>query len=212
MGIKGYLLSAMVTVALLMPAAARAQDAPAGFVGGLGGVTFGTVSSAAVAGQGGVRIGPDLYLIGEFGYMRNVLPKEISDMVDDTAAELAVLLGESVDMSISVPARYGFAGLRWSPSTGSVTPFVEGGIGAGRISLKIDEALVGGVDVTSLIEQELEGEDTNTTELLFAVGGGITLRASNAVVVDVGYRFTRITVDDPAINASMIYGAVKLGF
>lgn len=212
MAFRLYLSATVVAMALAVPAQARAQEGAAGFVGALGGLTFGTVASAAVAGQGGVRVAPGLFVIGEVGYMRNVLPKEIRDNVDDMAELLSLVYGSPVDIRISAPATYGFGGLRLSPATGRVEPFLEGGVGVGRVSLRLDEAKAGGVDFRDPIAAQIDDEDMNTTKLLLAFGGGVTLRPSSALAVDLGYRYTRIATEDPAINTSMIYGALKFGF
>jgi opacity protein-like surface antigen len=195
------------------PALASAQgaSAPQGFVGGLGGVTFGTVTSAAVAGQGGVRIAPDLYVIGEVGYMRNVLPKKIRDEFDDLVDEIELEAGVPVSLSVSIPAKYGFGGLRWSPSRGAVSPFVEGGVGVAHVNAKVDEATVLGIDISDEVKDGI-GDDASATKFLFALGGGVNARISSALSADVGFRYTRIATDDPAINSSLLYGALKVGF
>ena len=212
MGFKLYVSATIVAIALAVPASVRAQEAPSGFVGGLGGLTFGTVTSAAVAGQGGAEVAPGLFVIGEVGYMRNVLPKEVRDTVDDVADLLSVIYGVPVDITFSIPATYGFGGLRWSPARGAAAPFVEGGVGVGHISMRVDEVDVLGIDLRGIVEDELDDEDTNATKFLLALGGGVTLRPSDVIAVDVGYRYTRIATEDPAINSSMVYGAVKFGF
>lgn len=207
------LVSGMVAAMVLAaPMVARAQETSQGFVGGLGGLTFGTVSSGAVAGQGGVQVAPGVFVIGEVGHMRNVMPKEVRDAVDDIADLVSILYGVPVDMEFAVGATYGFGGVRWVPATGSVSPFVEGGVGVGHISLRIKEADVLGIDFSRLIEDELDDEDTNATKFLLALGGGVTLRPTNSLAVDLGFRYTRIATEDPAINSSMVYGAFKVGF
>lgn len=213
MRLNGSLVVMAMALACSMPALASAQgtSAPQGFVGGLGGVTFGTVTSAAVAGQGGVRIAPDLYVIGEVGYMRNVLPKKLRDEFDDLADEIEIEAGVPVSLSVSVPAKYGFGGLRWSPSRGTVSPFVEGGVGVAHISAKIDEATVLGIDISDDVENEL-GDDASATKLLVALGGGVNARISSTLSADIGFRYTHIATDDPAINSSLLYGALKVGF
>jgi opacity protein-like surface antigen len=203
-----------MALACSAPAVASAQSTlstPQGFVGGLGGVTFGTVTSAAVAGQGGVRLARDLYVIGEVGYMRNVLPKKIRDEFDDLVDEIENEAGVPVSLTVSIPAKYGFGGLRWSPSRGTVSPFVEGGVGVAHVSAKVDEAKVLGVDISDEVENEL-GDDASVTKVLFALGGGVNARISSTLSADIGFRYTRIATEDPAINSSLVYGALKIGF
>lgn len=203
---------AAIAAAAFMTMSATPALAQSGFVGGLGGLTFGTVSSGAVAGQAGVRVAPALLVIGEVGYMRNVLPKELQDDIEDLATLLALGYGAPVDLEISAPTTYVFGGLRWSPPAGIVVPFVEGGVGVGHVSVRVDKAEVLGIDFRGLIEDELDDEDTNATKMLVALGGGVTVRAARLVALDFGYRYTRIATDDPSVNTSMIYGALKVGF
>jgi hypothetical protein len=198
---------------LVMPAIASAQAdaaAPAWFVGGLGGLTFGTVTSGAVGGQVGFKIAPNLFVIGEVGRMRNVMPKEISDDLDDFVDLLELELGVPISFDVSLPATYGFGGVRWMAPGRRVSPFVEAGVGAGHISLSVDKAAVLGIDVSDEIDDEL-GEDANATKFLIALGGGVSASLSRTVWLDLGFRYTRIATEDPSINSSMVYAAVKIG-
>jgi hypothetical protein len=212
----GRLAIALVgLVGLMVPSQAVAQDGPKGFVGGLGGLTFGTVTSGAVAGQAGARIAPDLFVIGEVGYMRNVLPSDVRDDIDLLVDLLVLETGVPAEMTVSIPNTYGFGGIRWSPDRGSVSPFVEGGVGFGRISMKVDSAEVLGIDFSDFVQKIIEDEvggSLRATKFLLALGGGLTARVSETLGVDVGYRYTRIATGDPAVNASMVYGAVKVAF
>ena len=200
-------------VFLALPRLASAQPdavAPAWFVGGLGGVTFGTVTSATVGGQVGFKIAPNLFVIGEVGRMRNVMPKEIQDELDLFVELLELELGVPITFDVSLPATYGFGGVRWMEPGRAVSPFVEAGVGVGRITLKVDKATVLGLDISDEIN-DVAGADANATELLIAVGGGVTASLGQSAWLDVGYRYTRIAAGDPSINASMLYAAVKFG-
>jgi opacity protein-like surface antigen len=112
---------------------------------------------------------------------------------------------------VSIPAKYGFGGLRWSPSRGAVSPFVEGGVGVAHVNAKVDEATVLGIDISDEVKDDI-GDDASATKFLFALGGGVNARISSALSADVGFRYTRIATDDPAINSSLLYGALKVGF
>jgi hypothetical protein len=195
---------------LAMPALAAAQSSTSGFAGVLGGLTFGTVSAGAVAGNAGVEVAPNLFVIGEIGYMRNVTPKVVQDMFDDFDDQLEFELGVPVALEISVPQVYGFGGLRWSPAGAKVSPFVEGGLGIGRVSFKIDRAEVLGMDIRDEIE-DVMGDESVTEEFLFTVGGGVNVALSKSVSMDLGLRYTRLATDDPAIRTVLAYGAIKFG-
>jgi hypothetical protein len=194
----------LVAALALVPASAFAQTP--WFVGGLAGVTFGTVSSGAVGAQFGRQIRPNLFVIGEAGRMGNVMPKSVKDLLD--------ALTDSTDFSavleVSAPATYAFGGLRYIQQRPQpIAPFVEAGVGIGHISFKIDRAEFDGVDFTEELRDELAAEDLNSTQFLMAIGFGVHGRLRESLGLDVGYRYTRIFTDDPSVNASMIYAAIK---
>lgn len=214
MKLRGLLTAAAVVVSIAVTSPASAQSST--YAAGLGGVTFGTVGSTAVGARLGVPVGGGgTFVIFEIGRMMNVMPQDVADTVEllEDLAELET--GEDVSLEVSVPATYGFAGLRWSPVTAGsgrrIAPFVEGGFGFGRISLNIDEAEVGGIDVSPIIRDEL-GDQTSDTEALLALGGGVRVPFHPRASVDIGYRYSRIFTDDPTINSSMVYGAINYAF
>ncbi|HEU5186596.1 MAG TPA: outer membrane beta-barrel protein [Gemmatimonadaceae bacterium] len=205
---KRYMPLVFVLSVLVLPAVATAQDR--GFVGAVGGVTFVTETSSIFGAQVGARIAPSLFVFGEIGRMQNVLPEDLQDELDLAADLFELEFGTAMELDARVPAFYGLAGIRWSRNA-RVTPFVEGAVGFARLSLDLD-ARVGGMDVSSLIEDALEEEDTEATKFLLAIGGGINARLIEHLRLDVGYRYSRIFTDDPAINTSQVYAAVKFGF
>lgn len=204
---------ALILILSLVPAS-TALAQPSAFVGALGGLTFNTVSSGAVAGQAGIRVAPGIFVVGEFGHMHNVLPKELADQIDDAELFFEDQLGVPVSLSIRAPALYGWGGVRWSPpGDAGIRPFLEAGVGFGRVEGKIKASIAGAPVPQRIVKDVLEqfDVDVDTTELLLALGGGVNLRLTGRISVDAGYRYTRIATDDPAVNASMVYAAVKLG-
>ena len=67
-----------------------------------------------------------------------------------------------------------------------------------------------GIDITNEVRDDIDSSDTNATKFLIALGGGVDMGLSRATSVDAGYRYTRIATDDPSINSSMIYVAIKI--
>lgn len=198
----------LVLLATSAPALAQ-ESAPAGrgFVGGFGGATFGTAEPGMVFGaRTGVEIVPGLHVIAEVGRLSDILPTDVRDDLDFVESLLEFEYGMPVTIDLTAPATYGLFGARWSRHIGRVSPFVEGGIGAAKVSIDFDEISIGGIDVTSLVRDEIGAEDLESTELLIGVGGGINAEITSAVSVDVGYRYSRIGTEDPAIDASTIYG------
>jgi opacity protein-like surface antigen len=109
-----------------------------------------------------------------------------------------------------VPAFYGLGGIRWSTDA-PVSPFVEGGLGFANLSIDL-HAEIDGVDVTDQAEALFEEEDLDATKFLLAFGGGINARLAEQVRLDIGYRYTRIFTDDPAVNTSAVLAALKFWF
>ena len=197
----------------LIPATAFAQGTAADmtwFAGGLGGLTFGTETSGAVGGQFGVKVARNLFVIGEVGRMQNVIPKKVKDDLDDLIDGLEEELGVPITVDVSLPATYFFGGLRWIQPRPGIAPFVEGGVGAGHISIKAERIEILGIDVSDEFEEEL-GDDENATKFLLALSAGITAKLGQRAALDVGYRYSRIATEEPSINTSMVYVAVKFG-
>ena len=203
-----------VAAGIARPAAAQDRA----FVGGMGGVTFNTVSGGIFAGQGGVHIGGGLFVIGEVGRAQNVLPKELADQLDDAAEFIEAQVGLPVNLSLDVPATYAFGGIRWvAPGERRVRPFVEGGAGMAHLVADIDVS-VGGLPVPIGEIGDLDDLGLTTNEFLLALGGGVNIGLTRAVSLDVGYRYLRVFVEDqdvaevPGVNTSAIYAGIKIGF
>jgi opacity protein-like surface antigen len=89
---------------------------------------------------------------------------------------------------------------------------VEGGVGFARLTGEVS-GTIAGVNVDEFLEEfGAELGDFSTNEVLIAFGGGANIRLTPNVSVDAGYRYTHIFVDDPSVNTSMVYGAVKILF
>lgn len=212
--IRSLICAAVMAAVCASPAAAQ-DPGVRGFIGGLGGVTFGTSKSSGMAGvQGGFAIAPEWFVIGEFGRFGDVLPNELADEVDLLETLVELELGVPVSFEVTAPATYGFGGVRWARGMGRITPFVEAGIGVAKGTVEFGEVRVGGIDVTDLLNDILEDEgvETSATDFLWTLGGGISAALTDTVAADVGYRFTRIATDDPNVNVNTLYGALKILF
>jgi hypothetical protein len=211
MRIRSVLLGTAFLLTTATGAAAQGASSPRAFVGGLGGLTFGTATSSAIAGQVGVRISRDLFVIGEVGRMWDVTPSEVSDDIE-TGIDFLEQQGIPVNLEFSVPAFYSFGGIRWAQSGRRINPFVEGGVGFARLTGEVS-GTIGGVNVDDFLEEfDAELGDFATNEVLIAFGGGANISLTPSVSVDAGYRYTHIFVDDPSVNTSMVYAAVKIHF
>ena len=194
----------------LLPSPAAAQGTA--FVGALGGATFHTVSSGAVAGRGGVHIGNGLFVIGEVGRVMDVTPQDIADEIDELVALAEVIFGLPVTLEAKVPATYAFGGVRWvGGGAGRIRPFVEGGAGIAHLKADVS-ASIGGQPVPQSLVEEFADLDLTSNEFLLTVGGGVNVELTSRLSVDGGYRYVRVFTDDPAVNTNLVYAGIVLSF
>ena len=204
-------------VVLMSAGPAQAQDADErsrGFIGGMGGMTFGDAATSGVLGaQGGVRLGGGVFVIGEFVQFQNILPGGLQNQLDLIARILELDGAGAMTLDGRLSGTTTLGGVRYLWRKARWSPFAEGGAGASRLRLRVDAT--GG---TSGLAEELENEfgednpDLAATKPLIMIGGGITLRTAARWSVDGGYRFYRVFAGDPAINVNTAYGALKFHF
>jgi hypothetical protein len=181
-----------------------------GFVRGLAGVTFGTAEASTIfGGGGGLTVGRGVQITGEFGRIGDVLPEELQDTLDLVSALLTVEVGVPIRLDVEASAFYGLAGARYTAPGGRIRPFGEAQGGLAHVSFDIS-AQVAGIDLSREVEEDvgLEGG----AQFLLGLGGGVTVMFTDAVGMDVGYRYGRIFTDDPVINMNAVYGAVRFNF
>lgn len=204
--------TAIAFLVVVLAPSLGAQFGERGFVRGLGGVTLGGADTSAAGGLGaGLRLNKHLDVFAEAGAIGNVLPPEIQNYLHNSLNVAAALEGVPLKLDVRLPNQYGIAGFRVNLPTGNVvTPFLETGGGAGRVSLELDSFEVLGIDLTPELREYLRRElvDLNITKLLIAAGGGISISAAQRVGFDVGYRYQRIFTDEPAITTSLVYAGV----
>jgi len=200
---------AIVFMLLMTPSMVMAQSEK-GFVRGLGGLTFGTETSSIIGGGVGFNVGRVVQITAEIGRMQNVMPKALQEEFDLVSDLLSTELGVPITLDARVPALYFSGGIRANvPTSSRVKPFVEVQAGVASISADFD-AEVAGIDVSNELDNELDLE--SESKFLFAIGGGISTALSQNTAVDIGYRYTRIATEDPAINASALYAAFRWMF
>jgi opacity protein-like surface antigen len=205
------MIAATVTLLTAAPLLAQSER---GYVTGVGGfAATSDTTSGNVLGEAGVRIAPHLLVFGSLGEFHNLQPSELQPTVDSTAAVLAAGQGLNVLGTARVPAWYGVGGLRYEvPTTGRVSPYLLGGIGAARLSptaqftfssgtLPDGSTPTVGTDVTSQLVAA--GDFTaplSTTAFMFTLGGGVEIPVARHWAIDAGYRFSRVAADTP-LNA-----------
>jgi len=188
-------------------------------VAGLGGFTFGTEPSFGVGGQIGVPVTKSIVIVGEVGYLLDVLPTSLADDLDELARQASDLVGEPVTLDAKVPALYALGSARWmAPSRGKVRPFVEGGGGVARLSVEFT-ARVGDLDVSEELQSEAGLEPS--TKPVVAVGGGVEITLGKHLAASAGYRFLYVFAgedvadlegDEVSVNTSKLYGAIVYRF
>ena len=188
----------------MLPATASAQ-AERGFVQGFGGFTFGDPSlQPTFGGKVATNLTPNIQLVGDIGYMHDVLPSEL---------DLVLAL---VPVDIRSSAFVAEGGVRVIARRGSpVRGCGEVLAGAARLSTAVDLGFGGGL-VAGLVDNVLNAFDR--TEPVVTFGTGVVFQG-DALFVDVGYRYTRIFADpfglvlgDTGLDVSQLRVGVGLSF
>ncbi|HSC26314.1 MAG TPA: hypothetical protein VLD67_03515 [Vicinamibacterales bacterium] len=171
------IVAAVITSALVVPSAARAQS---GQIQGFGGLTFGEVTSSSTFGGGlAIPLSGNLQIIGEAGRMTDVMPSLLGTIVDLTP----------IDLRLS--AWYGEAGVRLIASRRQIVrPYVEATGGFARLGTAFSGA---GPQADPIINGALGFFDR--TEPMLGAGGGIVVQGG-PLFLDLGYRYKRIMAGD----------------
>jgi opacity protein-like surface antigen len=165
----------VLLAALTVPATAAAQ----GQVQGLGGLTFGDVtSSSTFGGNVAIPLSDNLQVIGEGGRMTDVMPSLLGTLVDLTPVDLRV------------SAWYGEGGLRFIGSGSVIRPYVETTVGFARLRTGFSGAGSTADAIGNTALQFLA-----RTEPLLGAGGGVVIQGG-PVFLDLGYRYKKILASD----------------
>jgi len=161
-----------VVAALMMPAAALAQNTQ---IQGFGGLTFGDVTaSTAFGGNIAVPLSDNMQIVGEGGRMTDILPSLVGTIVDLTPFDL------------HVSAWYGEAGLRFiGSSRHAIRPYAEATAGFARLRT----GYTGFGPADDIVDTALTALDT--TKPLLGLGSGVIVQGG-PVFLDLGYRYSKI--------------------
>ena len=134
----------VVMMVLALPAVARAQDAPKGYLQGIVGAAHTEETDSAYAGLGAWRVSGRLHIFGEVGRMRNVIGPELSRQLAEVEAQIIASNMTQFNTTFPVvfdarvPTWYGLGGVRADgPSRGKLTTYVEGGVGTARLDPQV---------------------------------------------------------------------------
>ena len=204
----------ILTVLILLTAGASpvlAQTAPSASLRGFAGVSFMSETGGALGGGLGVRLGDHFEVIGEFGRLTNMLPRQIQRDLDEAARTMRPFYGDGLTIDGRAPAVYGFGGVRASRRAGTrLTLFADAGAGMARGTSDI-RAHAGGRDVSADVRSALRIKEAETRALI-ALGGGVVVPLRDRLGLELGYRYMRVFTDDPRINTGTMSAAVRWGF
>ena len=199
-----FVLPFLLAVAVAVPA----EAADKGFVRGLGGVTFGGETAPVFGGGAGFRISDNLSFTVELGQMRNIADADLLDAVELAEDAANRVLPFDVEIDVEARAFYGLAGIRYDMAGGNFRPYVVAGGGFAQLTMELD-ANVGGFDLPGFVDDAIGLEEE--TKGMIGLGAGIALDMSDAVGIDLGYRYNRVLTED-GINVNMVYGALRFEF
>jgi hypothetical protein len=166
-------VSLLLVIPLLVPAAAAADEAQ---IQGFGGFTIrGSSTEPVFGGSVAVPLLDNVHIIAEGGRFNNIISPELAALVDLTP----------VDVRLS--AFYGDVGVRIiGSSKHAVRPYVEGSVGLAHLYVHVKGA---GSDYDPFINAGLQLVDG--THRLFGIGAGVLLQGGPAFL-DLGYRHHKI--------------------
>lgn len=192
---------------LVIPAEARAQV----HMQLIGGITRAAEEQPFFGAALGIRaafIEVDI----EGGRFTDVLPRGVLDALNELQRDR----GLPVQGIASVPATYALASLRLIPGVGPVRPFLSGGVGAARLSPRID-VVVDDISFGDVFGLTSLGARTKP---MAALGAGLRFDAGT-IHVEGGYRYVAIFSDFRTISLSTgtvithfnsVYGALGVRF
>jgi hypothetical protein len=172
-----------MTFALLaLPGLAFAQNLQ---VQGFGGVTVrGLGTAPTVGGNIAVPLGSHVQVISEGGRMDDIMSPTLATLLDFTPVDLRLR------------AYYGEGGVRiLGSSDNAVRPYVEATAGFARLRTDFSGA---GLQPDAISNATLQFLDT--TRPMFGVGTGVMIQGG-PVVVDLGYRFNKISAGNAVQSA-----------
>jgi opacity protein-like surface antigen len=197
------------------PAGAQ-QSAPRGYVQGLAGSATASVTDSLFGGGAAIRVTDRIDAFGEMGRLRNgiwkALDTEVSEAGDAIRRQVGSQFGTeaSVDFDARVPAWYGVGGARLrGPRLGPLSTYGEAGIGFARLRPEV-HLTIDGVNLNDEAGRLL-ALDEERSEVMSAVGAGISFRLLRFVRLEGGYRYSRIHGDQP-VNVNRVHAGVGYAF
>jgi hypothetical protein len=157
-----------------------------GHVAGVAGWTFGEETAPVYGGQFGIGLSDTISIVGGVERLDDVLTGRYALFIRD------VSLAPGVELTGTLPATYGGAGLRWTFPGMTVQPFAQIELGATSISPEL-RLVLDGDDVTDQIvgKTNLEG-----THFASALGAGLRANFADNFLFETTFKFFTIFTDE----------------
>lgn len=210
------------TLALLLllagPAAAQSPgpEADRGYAQAIGGVASTATTDQVFGGGAAVRAVGPVYAFVEMGRLRNgiwtALDNELAAAETTIRHQIEAQFGTTPDVTFDarVPLTYGLAGARLrGPRLGMFGTYVEAGGGLARLRPEV-HLEIDGESLDDEVGRLLQLEEERT-ELMTAVGAGLSVNVLRRIRVEAGYRFSRIH-GNVSFNSNRAHLGVGYGF
>ena len=211
---KRVIPCAVALLVLAWPQVARADEHA--FFRAFTGVSFGTKAGGLFGAAVGANVKKNVQVFGEFGRITNVLPKSVVQLIELESAAAAALVGGKASSTAKAPATYGLFGFRCIlKDINSFRPFIEGGVGATRVTSSMAVQIRGSSTVSGDITSRVSDafiNSTPATKAMATFGAGLGLGIGKRGSLEIGYRYSRIFTSNPGINAHRVSGAFHVGF
>ena len=199
---RSILMLAVFAAGIVWTAPAFAQSGAApdhGYVMGAAQSAFGNVTTQNFGAELGVTVFRQVQVFAEVGLTRDTAPAELGTATSTIAGALTALQSAPVAFSVKQPVTFGAGGIRYVIPTGHAG--IQGYVlaGAGMAQVKKEVSITIGGSTSTLAQYVSIGSDLtgDETKPLFTGGGGITWTGWQMLVVDLGFRVSRISAETP---------------
>ena len=210
MRISRILMAVGVCALMASPAAAQSAAPAAAPAASSNGAQIGVFAGAgavqnvgAIAGGNlGYRVSDNLMIEAEGGWSQDAVTRARLDAIKGLGTYLTQSTGKASTATMTAPAGFGVAGIRYLFSSNSVSPYVALNGGFAKLVLK-PAITVGGTDVTTSLSTYgvTLGSDFTGDVTKAAFGGGFgVLINRDRLVIDLGLRLLSIQTDGQATN------------
>lgn len=199
-------VSLVLLALLLAPDSARAQHR--GYVEALGGATFMATAAGVFGAEAGIHLTRTVIVFGQAGRMMDVLPGDVQEDLDDTAALLQSFTGRPWRFDATVRAIYAGGGIRYLLPIGSrVRVYVVGSAGIVRYTGTLRERELGDVLDQAIALGVIHADDVNGTEAAYEAGAGVVVPRGR-LQFDAGYRLMNVR----GVNVSRVVAGAGIRF